>query len=235
VRLVFPSNWALLDSRTGPVFESIAGERTGMQNVPGFKLMFSDIEDTPIARNRTRFLDTSSHISVNSPCTSGSPQKARLPVPAKSGDTVSITLLHSEDSLAIIGCGIPGCLNSDSDESLGLIATIRGVWLIEDGRPTIDPDSTQGEVSFSFCSMLKNGDTVAELISGWTAPCCEGPNSLDLLVYRFCRTSLGEATKQLVVAQRSLMEHKELVPEGSSISVGCFCFRQCRDSVLLSI
>jgi hypothetical protein len=86
VRLVFPINWALLDCRTGPVFESIAGERTGMQNVPGFKLMFSDIEDTPIVRNRARFLDISSHIFVNSPCTSGSPQKARLPVPAKSGD-----------------------------------------------------------------------------------------------------------------------------------------------------
>jgi hypothetical protein len=215
VRLVFPSNWALLDCRTGPVFESIAGERTGIQVAPGFKLFFSDIEDTPIVRNRTRFLDTSSQIFVNPACTSGSPQRSRLPVPAKSGDSVSIILVHSEDSLAILGCGKPGCLISDSDESLELIATIRGVWLIEDGRPITDPDNAQGEVSFSFCSMLKNGDTVAELIPDWTAPCCEGPNSLYLLVYRFCRTSPGEATKQLVVAQRCMTEHKELVPARS--------------------
>jgi hypothetical protein len=43
VRLVFPSEWALLDCRTGPVFESIAGERPGIRALPGFKLIFSDI------------------------------------------------------------------------------------------------------------------------------------------------------------------------------------------------
>jgi hypothetical protein len=51
VRLVFPSEWALLDCRTGPVFESISGERTGIRALPGFKLLFSDIEETPFVRN----------------------------------------------------------------------------------------------------------------------------------------------------------------------------------------
>jgi hypothetical protein len=48
VRLVFPSEWALLDCRTGPVFESIAGKRTGIRALTGFKFLFSDIEENPI-------------------------------------------------------------------------------------------------------------------------------------------------------------------------------------------
>jgi hypothetical protein len=52
VRLVFPSEWAPLDCRTGPVFESIAGARTGIRALLGFKLLFSGIEETPIVRNR---------------------------------------------------------------------------------------------------------------------------------------------------------------------------------------
>jgi hypothetical protein len=52
VRLVFSSEWALLDCRTGPVFESIVEERSGIRDLPGFKLLFSDIEDTPIVRKK---------------------------------------------------------------------------------------------------------------------------------------------------------------------------------------
>jgi hypothetical protein len=58
--------------------------------------------------------------------------------------------------------------------------------------------------------MLNDGDTVVELIPGWTAPYCERVHSLYLLVYRFCRTTPGEATKQLVVAYRSTPEQREL-------------------------
>jgi hypothetical protein len=68
VRLVFPSEWALLDCCTGPVFQSIAGERTGIRALSGFRLLFSDIEGTPIVRKRRQFLDTSSQIFVHPPC-----------------------------------------------------------------------------------------------------------------------------------------------------------------------
>jgi hypothetical protein len=118
-----------------------------------------------------------------------------LAILVMSGDIVSINLLHSEDVRAVIGCGQPVGLNSDADGLRGLIATIRGVWLIEDGRPVTDPDDAQQEASFSFFSMLNDGDTVVELIPGWTAPYCERVHSLYLLVYRFCRTTPGEATK----------------------------------------
>jgi hypothetical protein len=68
----------------------------------------------------------------------------------KSGDTVSINLLHFEDVCAVIGRGQPIGLNSDADGLRGLSATIRGVWLIEDGRPVKDPDDAQQEASFYF-------------------------------------------------------------------------------------
>jgi hypothetical protein len=67
VRLVFPSEWVLLDCRIGPVFERIAGERIGIRALPGFKLLFPDIEETPIARKRRQFPDTLSQIFVYPP------------------------------------------------------------------------------------------------------------------------------------------------------------------------
>jgi hypothetical protein len=79
VRLVFSSEWTLLDCCTGPVFKSIAGERTGIRALPEFKLLFSDIKDTSIVRNTRQVLDRSSQIFVNPPCKSDTQQKKRLP------------------------------------------------------------------------------------------------------------------------------------------------------------
>jgi hypothetical protein len=210
VRLVFPSEWALLDCRTGPVFESISGERTGITAQPGFKLLFSDIDETPIVRNRRQFLDTSSQIFVHPPSKNVAHQEKRLPIPVRSGDTISITLLHSEDVRSLMDCEQSVGLISDAIELPELIATIRGVWIIEDGHPVTDPYEAQQEASFSYFGMLQNGDTVVELIPAWTRDSGDGVYNLYLLVYRFCRTTPGEATKQLVVAQRSTPEQRDL-------------------------
>jgi hypothetical protein len=203
VRLVFPSEWALLDCQMGPIFESIAGERTGIRALSGFRLIFSDIEETPIGRKRRQFLDTSSQIFVHPPCKNIAQQEDRLPLPVMTGDTVSITLLHSEDVRAVMGCGQAVILNHDANELRGLIETIRGVWIIEDGHPVTDPYDAEQKASFSFFSMPKNGDTIAELIPGWTEDSGEGVYNLYLLVYRFCRTIRGEATNKLVITKRS--------------------------------
>jgi hypothetical protein len=78
VRLVSPSEWALLDCRKVPIFESIAGERTGIRALPGFKLLFSDIDETPIVRNRRPIFD-----NLNQSF-SASSQKPRIPGGANS-------------------------------------------------------------------------------------------------------------------------------------------------------
>jgi hypothetical protein len=57
--------------------------------------------------------------------------------------------------------------------------------------------------------MLKNGDTVAELIPGSTGDSGDKVYNLYLLVYLFCITTPGESTKQLVVAQRSTPEQRD--------------------------
>jgi hypothetical protein len=66
VRLVFPSKWAPLDCRTGLLFESIVEERSGIRALPGFKLLFCDVEETPIEQNRRQFIESSSQIFVHS-------------------------------------------------------------------------------------------------------------------------------------------------------------------------
>jgi hypothetical protein len=56
VRRVFPSEWLLLDCRTGPVFESISGERTGIRALPGFKLLFLISRKLPLFEKEDKFL-----------------------------------------------------------------------------------------------------------------------------------------------------------------------------------
>ena len=72
-------------------------------------------------------------------------QEERLPIPVRSGDTISITLLHSEDVRSLIDCEQSVGLISDAIELPELIATIRGVWIIEDGHPVTDPYDAQQE------------------------------------------------------------------------------------------
>jgi hypothetical protein len=60
-------------------------------------------------------------------------------------DTISITFLHSEDVQAIMDWEQPVGLISDAIELRELIATIRGVWLIEDGHPVTDQYDAQQE------------------------------------------------------------------------------------------
>jgi hypothetical protein len=130
----------------------------------------------------------------------------RRPVPVRFVDTVSITLLHSDDFRAVMVCGQPVGFNSDANALRGLNATIRGVWLKEDGHPVTGPYNAQQEASFSFFRMLKSVDTVAQLIPGWTEDFGKGVYNLYLLVHQFCRTTPGDATKQLFIAQRSTTE-----------------------------
>jgi hypothetical protein len=81
-------------------------------------------------------------------------------MPVRSGDTISITLLHSEDVRALMDCEQSVGLISDTIELPELIATIRGVWIIKDGHPFTDPYDAQQEASFLYFGMLQNGDTV---------------------------------------------------------------------------
>jgi hypothetical protein len=125
----FPANGRFSTAAQVLSLRAFAGERTGIRNLPGFKLLFSYIKKTPIVRNRRQFLDTSSKSFVHPPCKNVAHQEERLPIPVSSGDTISITLLHSEDVRAIMNCKQPFCLISDAIELPELIATIRGVWL----------------------------------------------------------------------------------------------------------
>jgi hypothetical protein len=103
---------------------------------------------------------------VHPPCENLVQHEDLLPVPVGSGDIVSITLLHSNDFRAVMGCGQPVGFNSDANALQGLNENIRGVWLIEDGHPVTEPYDAQQEASFSYFCMLQIGDIVAELIPG---------------------------------------------------------------------
>jgi hypothetical protein len=85
------------------------------------------------------------------------------------------------------------------------VAKVDGVWGIEGGRPTLNKEEqSKGSPSFSFCSMLRNRDTVAELVPGLNDPFAKA-RSIYLLVFRFCRTP-GEPSRELIMVDRGFSD-----------------------------
>jgi hypothetical protein len=80
--------------------------------------------------DRRQFPDTSSKILVHPPFKNLKHEEELLPMPVRSGDTISTTLLYFEDVRGIMDCEQPVGLNSDAIELRGLITTINGVWLV---------------------------------------------------------------------------------------------------------
>jgi hypothetical protein len=72
---------------------------------------------------------------VHPPSKNVAHQDERLRIPVRSGDTISITLLHSEDVRSLMVCEQSVGLISDAIKPPELFATIRGVWIIKDGHP----------------------------------------------------------------------------------------------------
>jgi hypothetical protein len=85
-----------------------------------------------------------------------------------------------------------------------LVAKVIGVWGIENGRPEIDEEVSNATPSVSCCSLLRNGDTVAELAPGFHDNFKIARN-IYLLVFRFCRTP-GDPSKELIIVDRCLCD-----------------------------
>jgi hypothetical protein len=204
VRIVLPSEWARLDCRTAALYEAMFGSGTGSQASGEGSLCFSDIDQTPLIRNRKRFLDTRSQIYVDPIRVQDSEKNMeRLPIHARGGDLISVGILRPDKFAALIGQDQH--LRAEGENVGCLVAKVVGVWGIEGGRPTLNKEEeSKASPSFSFCSMLRNGDTVAELVPGFNDPFAKA-RSIYLLVFRFCRTP-GEPSRELIMVDRSLSD-----------------------------
>ena len=90
VRIVLPSSWALLDVATSTIFECLSSptfHHSGENPVA----WFSSIEESPIVRDRTRYVDVYRYAFVEKKGSSSGEDQRALPVAVKAKNCVSIT------------------------------------------------------------------------------------------------------------------------------------------------
>lgn len=207
VRIVLPSEWARLDCRTATLYDAMFGRKDGIHASQQGRLCYSDIDEIPIVRSRQRFLDTWSQIFVDPPFLHDKePSMMRLPIQAQDGDFISVGILQPDAFAAVIGQDQPLRIEN---ETIGyLVAQVVGVWGIDECRPGRDDEERRQSPPFLFRSLLKNGDTVAELVPGLFEPCTNG-RSIYLLVFRFCR-KLGKPSRELLILPRSFPDTEKI-------------------------
>jgi hypothetical protein len=104
VRIALPSEWARLHRRTAALYNAMFGCSIGSQPLQEGSLNFSDIDQTPLIRNRKKILDTWNQIYVDPQRDQdGEPSQVRLPKHARAGDLISVGILHPDKVAALIG------------------------------------------------------------------------------------------------------------------------------------
>jgi hypothetical protein len=61
VRVVVPSEWAILDTCLAPLFDALFSLPSSASNASGPSFVFDDIENTPIVRHRKSIVDASNY------------------------------------------------------------------------------------------------------------------------------------------------------------------------------
>ena len=86
VRVVVPSEWAILDTCTAPLFDALFSLPSRASTASGTSFVFDDIENTPIVRHRKSVVDSSSYIFVDANQEEDAAPFPKIPVPAGPGD-----------------------------------------------------------------------------------------------------------------------------------------------------
>ena len=95
-RVVLPSEWAIMDTSTGPLYEDMFCSDLNAKKGSGPYFMFDDIENSPIVVSRRRTISTSQCIFVDATMENNSAHVSRLPVVAEPGDYIDVTFLSSD-------------------------------------------------------------------------------------------------------------------------------------------
>jgi hypothetical protein len=101
-RVVLPSEWAIMDTCTGPLYKAMFSRDLQVNKGSGPYFMFDDIENSPIVVSRRRSIATSQCIFVNAKQEENSSLVTRLPVVAEPGDTIEVTFLSSSAANSIL-------------------------------------------------------------------------------------------------------------------------------------
>jgi hypothetical protein len=207
-RVVLPSEWAILDTSTGPLYEAMFGRHSSALKGSGPRFVFEDIENAPIVRNRPKIIDPSHYIFVDAASSETLMECPRLPVVAEVGDCISVRFAPSQGADQILQS-----LNYDLPEENKhtVTFTIRFMWNVGgECYSSSTYTSSSNQPLFLTCSSLKAGDTVVELQLETSIYSC-------VLVYRCRRSVPGDSTRQLIFIPQGSVANGELNPANCAV------------------
>jgi hypothetical protein len=91
--VVLPSEWAIVDTCTGPLYEAMFSRDLHGNKFSGPYFMFDDIENSPIVVSRRRTIATSQSIFVDFKQEENCSHLSRLTVVAEPVDSTEVTFL----------------------------------------------------------------------------------------------------------------------------------------------
>jgi hypothetical protein len=207
VRIVVPSEWAILDTCTAPLFDALFGLHPSASTTSGPSFVFDDIENTPIVRHRESVVDTSSYIFVDANQQQDAAPSSRIPVPAGPGDYIEVEFISSIEADSILGTETGADMQAGTKVQLAIF-TIVSIWDVHN-EANSSSGTRQTLECFAKCRTMKPGDTVVELSP--TFGDTLGEYSF-ILLYRFRRVVPGEAIRQLYCIPRRAVTGGELEP-----------------------
>jgi hypothetical protein len=101
-RVVLPSEWAVMDTCTGPLYEAMFSRDLHGKKGSGPYFMFDDIGNSPIIVSRRRTIATSQCIFVDTKQEEKSSHVPRLPVVSVTGDSIELTFVSSKAANSIL-------------------------------------------------------------------------------------------------------------------------------------
>jgi hypothetical protein len=106
VRVVVPSEWAILDTCTAPLFEALFSFPSSASTASGPSFVFDDIENIPNVGHRKSVVDSSSYIFVDANQEEDEASSLKIPVPAGPGDCIEVEFISSIKANSILGLEI---------------------------------------------------------------------------------------------------------------------------------
>jgi hypothetical protein len=233
VRVVVPSEWAILDTCTAPIFDALFSRHSSASTEPGPSFLFDDIENTPIVRQRNSILDASRYIFVDTNQREDAAPFPRLPVPAGPGDFIEVKFTSSIEADSILGTETIAEMQTGTSVRCAIFKIV-SIWDMNREAPSLS-GTTRSFNLFARCRTMKPGDTVVEL----------DPSVGDtikeysfVLLYRFRRSVPAEALRQLYFIPRRALSDGELEPalctvsqvRGVQLTSSCTPFQLSRSS-----
>jgi hypothetical protein len=196
VVFVPPSQWALLNVSTGPIFRLMLSDKKAPA-VPMERALFDTIEDCPIVRDRERIMNCHSSVCATphphgTACDGTSrPEIEALPVPVFSDDILQVTISDRKKTIRQL-LGTHNVVVSEGGNDVSLKCLVRSVHV---HSISVSPSARDGIpfVSSHLLSKLRSGDYVVSLQAERKQGAGNEMNAIILLlIYRFWRKDNGE-------------------------------------------